>query len=133
VTVDEQLLSVTERGKDVALEAASGRVLERRSVDDEKARVDQVVREDRLLLELHDLVIGRDVERAELGGERYDADRRRAGVLTMAVQQRAQVDVADAIAVREEELLTHPVEASDYAVAGVGVLSGVDDRYRPIA
>lgn len=133
MTVDEQLLPVTERWQDVALEAAPSGAVEGHGVDDKEASVDQVIREHRLLLELHHAVVGSDLERPVLGWERYDGDRCGAAMSTVVGDQCLEIDIADAVAVREEEGLAHPVEARDDAVAGVSVVTGVDDIDRPFA
>ena len=55
-----------------------------------------------------------------------------ASVIAVELQQRAQIDVAHAIAVRQEERVRQAGSATNHALTGVGIGTGVDHVNVPV-
>lgn len=119
-------------GQQIVLETVAWQIVERGRIQGEEAGIDQMVGQRRLLAELADPVVVGDREGSILRRQRDNRDGGGAAVTPMTGQQGSEIDVAQAVAVRQEELLAHPVEARQHTVTGARVLAGVDDVDSPI-
>ena len=131
MTIDGELTLSGKRRQQLLFEALSGVRVKGVLRQHEEPGVDPVILEHRLLDEAAHPTGCVDVNGAVLGRQRHRGHRAlcRAGV--MPCQQLPQVDIAETIAVRREELPAQEASTTPDALGGAGLAAGVDDLDLP--
>ncbi len=132
MAVHSKLTTFGEGWENLVLQVVPLPVLVGVFLEDEEARVDPVVVDQRFLLEPLNLQLLVKHDQSVLRAQRYGGERRQAAVLLMPLQQAVQVDVTQAVPVGGQETIPHVGAATQDAVAGVGVVPGIHDANLPV-